>query len=75
MAGFAEKYPDVHVHTDVVNGSPQVAMVKMGERMNLVVIGSHQAGRVSQMLFGMVSVSVVEHAICPVAVLPLPAPS
>jgi nucleotide-binding universal stress UspA family protein len=74
MAGFAEKYPDVHVHTEVINDAPQGAMVKLGERMNLVVVGSHQAGRVSQMLFGMVSVSVVEHAICPVAVLPLPAP-
>jgi nucleotide-binding universal stress UspA family protein len=74
MAGFAEKYPDVHVHTEIANDAPQGALVKLGERMNLVVIGSHQAGRVSEMLFGMVSVSVVEHAICPVAVLPLPAP-
>jgi nucleotide-binding universal stress UspA family protein len=75
MAGFAEKYPDVDVHTEIVNDAPQAAMVKLGEQMNLLVIGSHQAGRVSQLLFGMVSVSVVEHAICPVAVLPLPAPS
>jgi nucleotide-binding universal stress UspA family protein len=75
MAGFAEKYPDVHVHTEITNDAPHVAMVKLGERMNLVVIGSHRAGRVVQMLFGMVSVSVVEHANCPVAVLPLPAPS
>jgi len=74
MAGFAEKYPDVHVHTEIVEDAPQGAMVKLGEQMNLVVIGSHQAGRVTKMLFGMVSVSVVEHATCPVAVLPLPAP-
>ncbi|MCW2848408.1 MAG: UspA domain protein [Marmoricola sp.] len=75
MAGFAEKYPDVRVRTEIINDAPQDAMVKLGERMNLVVIGSHQSGPVSQMLFGMVSVSVVEHAICPVAVLPLAAPS
>jgi nucleotide-binding universal stress UspA family protein len=75
MAGFAEKYPDVRVHTEVTEAVPQGALVQRGERMNLVVIGSHQAGRVSQLLFGMVSVSVVEHASCPVAVLPLPAPS
>lgn len=75
MAGFAEKYPDVHVHTEMTDDAPHEAMVRLSERMNLLVIGSHQAGRVSQMLFGMVSVSVVEHANCPVAILPLPAPS
>ena len=75
MAGFAEKYPDVRVHTEITNDAPQGAIVKLGERMNLIVIGSHQSGRVSHMLFGMVSVSVVEHATCPVAVLPLSAPS
>ena len=75
MAGFAEKYPDVHVSTKITSAAPQGALVELGERMNLIVIGSHQAGHVSRMLFGMVSVSVVEHAICPVAVLPLPDPS
>ncbi len=75
MAGFGEKYPDVHVHTEVTNGAPQAAMVALGERMDLLVVGSHQSGRVSRMLFGMLSVGVVEHATCPVAVLPLPAPS
>jgi nucleotide-binding universal stress UspA family protein len=43
----------------------------MGERMDLLVVGAHQSGRVSRMLFGTVSVSVVEHATCPVAVVPL----
>jgi nucleotide-binding universal stress UspA family protein len=74
MAGFAEKYPDVHVHTEITNDAPQGAMVELGERMNLIVTGAHAAGPVTQMLFGMVSVSVVEHATCPVAVVPLPAP-
>jgi len=75
MAGFAEKYPDVHVHSEMTNGAPQEALVHLGEPMDLVVTGSHQAGRVSQLLFGMVSISVVEHATCPVAVVPLGAPS
>ncbi len=75
MAGFAEKYPDVHLHTELTDGAAQDALVRLGEQMDLIVIGSHQAGRVSRMLFGMVSVSVVEHATCPVAVVPLPAPS
>jgi nucleotide-binding universal stress UspA family protein len=74
MAGFAEKYPDVIVETEVAIGAAQEALARLGERMDLVVVGSHQAGRVSRMLFGMVSISVVEHASCPVAVVPLGAP-
>jgi nucleotide-binding universal stress UspA family protein len=74
LAGFAEKYPDVPVATELAIGAPQDALARLGEKMNLVVVGTHQAGLVSRMLFGMVSVSVVEHATCPVAVVPLGAP-
>jgi hypothetical protein len=41
--------------------------------MNLVVVGAHQEGIASRMLFGPVSVSVVEHATSPVAVVPMAA--
>lgn len=71
MAGMSERYPDVAVHTEMARGVPQEALVRAGERMNLIVVGSHQSGRVSRMLFGSVSVSVVEHASSPVAVVPL----
>ena len=43
----------------------------MGERMNLIVVGAHQSGSVKRMLFGSVAIAVTEHAICPVAVVPL----
>ncbi len=71
LAGLSEKYPEVAVHTEMARGLPQDALVRMGEQMNLVVVGAHQSGRVSRMLFGTVAVSVVEHATCPVAVVPL----
>jgi nucleotide-binding universal stress UspA family protein len=71
MAGMAEKYPEVKVHGKIARGIPQEALVRVGERMDLIVVGAHQAGRVSQMLFGSVSVAVVEHATSPVAVVPL----
>ena len=73
MAGLSEKYPEVAVHTEMAHGLPQDALVRMGERMNLVVVGAHQSGRVSRMLFGTVAISVVEHATCPVAVVLLAA--
>ena len=39
--------------------------------MNLIVVGAHQSGTVTRMLFGSVSIAVTEHATCPVAVVPL----
>jgi nucleotide-binding universal stress UspA family protein len=74
MIGFSEKYPEVVAHIETIHGLPQEALVTQGERMNLVVVGAHQAGAVSQMLLGAVSVAVVEHATCPVAVVPISTP-
>lgn len=71
MAGLGQKYPDVVVRVEMAGGLPQEALVRMGERMNLIVVGAHHSGRLSRMLFGSVSISVVEHATCPVAVVPL----
>ena len=71
MAGLAEKHPDVTVRTRMASGLPQDQLVRMGERMNMIVVGAHQRGRVQRMLFGMVSIAVTEHAVCPVAVVPL----
>ena len=72
MAGMAEKFPEVNVRTAMAMGCPQDVLVRLGERMNLLVVGAHQSGKVSRMLFGgSVSVAVVEHANCPVAVVPV----
>jgi len=71
MAGLAEKHPDVMARTQLAGGLPQEELVLMGERMNLIVVGAHQSGSVKRMLFGSVAIAVTEHAICPVAVVPL----
>jgi nucleotide-binding universal stress UspA family protein len=71
MAGMAEKYPEVSVHGTIARGLPQESLVRIGERMDLVVVGAHQAGRLTQFLFGSVSTAVIEHATTPVAVVPL----
>jgi nucleotide-binding universal stress UspA family protein len=71
MAGMAEKYPDVRVTTRVAEGRPEDVLVRLGERMDLVVVGAHQAHGLPRILFGSVSVAVVEHATCPVAVVPV----
>jgi nucleotide-binding universal stress UspA family protein len=71
MAGLAEKHPDVMARTQLAGGMPEEQLVRRGDRMNLIVVGAHQSGNVTQMLFGSVSVAVTEHATCPVAVVPL----
>jgi nucleotide-binding universal stress UspA family protein len=70
MAGMSENYPEVHVTARVANASPQKALVGLGVRMDLIVVGAHQHSRIAQTLFGSVSVSVVENAACTVAVVP-----
>jgi len=71
VAGLAEKHPDVRARTQLAGGLPQDELVRMGQRMNLIVVGSHQSGSVKRMLFGSASIAVTEHATCPVAVVPL----
>jgi len=66
-----QKYPDVHVTTRTARGLPQVALSRLGEPMDLIVVGTHHHGRISRVLLGSVSVAVVESATCPVAVVPL----
>lgn len=73
MAGMTEKYPDVHVTTQVAKGRPEDSLVSIGQRMNLIVVGAHQDSPFKRALLGSVSVEVVEHATCPVAVVPLSA--
>jgi nucleotide-binding universal stress UspA family protein len=71
MAGMSEKYPDVRVETKLARGVPAEMMTRLGERMELLVVGHHQRGRLRQSLIGSVAISTVEHARCPVAVVPV----
>jgi nucleotide-binding universal stress UspA family protein len=38
----------------------------------MVVVGAHHGGAASEVVFGSVAASVVEHATCAVAVVPVP---
>ena len=45
LAGMSEKYPDVHVTPAVGKGDPDEVLVSLGERMDLVVTGTHHGSR------------------------------
>lgn len=71
VAGFAEKFPEVRTSTRLVHGSPGDVIAQESRRMDLVVVGAHHRTTASTILHGSVTDAVVEHAECPVAVVPL----
>lgn len=71
VAGLAEKFPEVRATSRVVDEHPADLLARESERMNLVVLGAHHRGTAGTLLHGSVADAVVEHASCPVAVVPL----
>lgn len=69
LAGYAEKFPDVVVHSRLVRQAPAHALVHASEQASVVVVGSRDRSDVKKRLLGSVSRSVVEHAHCTVAVV------
>jgi nucleotide-binding universal stress UspA family protein len=74
VAGFGERYPDVHARLVVAHGLPAATLLAEGGRMDLVVVGRHDRSRIGDLLLGSVAAQVVEHATCPVEAVPVPAP-
>lgn len=71
VAGMGEKYPDVRVRTELARGLADRALLDAGARMDMIVVGSRHGGAVAEITFGSVAASVVEHATCLVAVVPV----
>jgi nucleotide-binding universal stress UspA family protein len=71
LAGMGEKYPDVSVTTTLVVGPPEARVVQAVEKMDLLVVGAHRRSLAGRMIHGSVSMSLLEHAHVPVAVVPL----
>lgn len=71
LSGMQEKYPDVPVRSELVRGLPGDALLRRARRMNLVVVGSHVGGKAAELVLGSVTTFMVEHASCPVAVVPV----
>ena len=74
VSGMTEKFPDVHVHTELARGLADDCLVRGSGRMEMVVVGFHPAGKVSGLVYGSVASTVLEHASCVVAVVPEPVP-
>lgn len=71
MAGLREKYPDVDVSTELARGLADEALVELSKEADLLVVGAHHGSRLSAIVLGSVASVVVEHAHCPVVVVPV----
>jgi nucleotide-binding universal stress UspA family protein len=71
LSGLAEKFPDVRVRLEILPGLAADHLIRASERMDLVVVGAHNRGPLATLVDGSVTRAVVEHARCPVAIVPV----
>lgn len=70
LAGYAEEFPTVEVRRHVVRGHPVAELVRQSENAALLVLGRRGRGPVKGLVLGSASQAVLQHAHCPVVVLP-----
>ncbi|MCX4768698.1 Universal stress protein [Streptomyces sp. ADI92-24] len=69
-AGWAEEYPDVRLHHEVLTGSPVEALAEAAEHALAVVVGRRGQGGYSGMRVGSVVHGLLHRAHCPVITVP-----
>jgi nucleotide-binding universal stress UspA family protein len=69
MAGWRDKYPDVHVQRIVSHSRPARRLIELSENAQLVVVGSRGHGELAGLVLGSVSNALVHRAACPVVVV------
>jgi nucleotide-binding universal stress UspA family protein len=67
---WREKYPDVEVVSEVVQGGPARILGAVSARADLLVVGTRGRGGFTGLLLGSVSHALLHYAHCPVAVVP-----
>lgn len=69
VAGFAEKYPDVHVEQRLRQGRPAKVLADASRGAALVVVGSRGHGGFASLMLGSTSRSLLHHTYAPVLVV------
>ena len=71
LAASASAYPDVPVHQALTCDRPAHTLVEQSAKAQLVVVGTRGRGGFRGLLLGSTSQSLIHHAHCPIAVVPL----
>jgi nucleotide-binding universal stress UspA family protein len=71
IAGLPEKYPEVEFHEVHRTADPAEALIDASEAARLVVVGTRGLSAAKALVLRSVSTALVEHAHCPVAVVPI----
>ena len=69
LVGWSEKYPDVEVRRSLPVGLAVLSLTRAAKNAELLVVGSRGRGGFRSLLLGSVSLGVLAHAPCPVAVV------
>lgn len=69
LAGWSEKYPDVHVQRIVSHNQPARGLLELSEKAQLVVVGSRGHGEMVGLILDSVANALVHRSACPVAVV------
>jgi len=69
LAGLDGPHPDT-VTVTAVHGFPVAELISAGQDADMIVLGSRGAGGFARLVMGSVSSQVVQHAHCPVLIIP-----
>lgn len=72
VASLSESAPSVSHEIRVVMGTPAQVLLEQAEGASLLVVGARGTGGFAGLLLGSASQQVVQHAPCPVVVVPVP---
>jgi nucleotide-binding universal stress UspA family protein len=70
LAGFGEKFPDVHVETRLEAGLVEDVLTGSGRTHDLVVVGRHPVDTLGRRMSHPTATAVLEHTDATVAVVP-----
>lgn len=69
VKGVRDDFPEIAVHTHVVQGHPALTLEEASHEADLLVVGSRGNGEFEGMLLGSVSQYCAQHARCPVMII------